>query len=527
MAPVITDPQNLFPLYFEEFPPAKCPLRQAELIARPEFWDYFNSVQTMQLSDSDWQKIDEYENERIFGFKNYYDFDIQAHIFEYFPEFSGEFKRKDLDGLTRREKEKLEGESQKLAKESFLESLKVPKRSGLILRPDEVLEWLEDLIEFREQVSKDYQSLEEPVQTIAGIYLQKTDYTFFWYSSKIGRIISSYSHGSETERNILNLVSFGQPELYSKKEGSETTAEIDKFLWGRGEKLLFGRMVEEAEISQNNEEELLYSDIYLDGKQMASIAEKVFDIYSWADWKVELTPAQETFSVQSTQRKLKVPENSPRRLIKGLKTLAHEIEGHILTSVNEARIFERIKLYAQYMPDRFHPWAELSAKIVGAKTEELITGNQIEPGSLPYFMVCLREKAKGGDFKSCFDKFGESYAQVNGDLEGFGDYAFPRLLRIFRNFTPLDDNSGKITCSKDVAYLEQDVIRRQLEKRGLERLFFAGHLNVYILPVLKKLGLLEFEEIQMPKYVLAKQIWPKIRSGLEANHQIDEIIKEL
>jgi len=536
MVSIISDPEELFPLYFEKFPPGKCPLRQAELISRSQFWDYFNSIKPMNLTEADWKEISEYEQARFGGFTNFYDFDIEANIFEYFPEFSGALKRKDLDGLTKGEKEELEGRSQESAKKHLIKELKIPQRAGYILRPKEVLEWLENLLDFREQVVNDYQKSKGLTQIISGLYLQKVDYTFFWYSPQIGRIIASYGQRTKIEDRLLALVSFDRPKLYSKKMGSKTAAQIDEFMWGRGEEALLGRAVETVDTSQDNKEEVLYPDIHLDGKQMSEIANRVFDIYGWDDWQVELTPAQETFSVQSTRNKLKVPLNTKRRLIKGLKTLAHEIEGHVLTSINEKKFFSKLKLYSNYLCDRFHPFAEIPAIIAADKTYELITGRSIESKPNPYFLVCLKKKASGGDFKSCFYEFGRSYAQLNGhdsfeklkqsdNWDEFGNYAFPRLLRIFRNFTPLSDTSGEITFSKDTAYIEQKIIKEELEKRGLEKIFFAGHLNVYILPVLKKLGLLSFDQIQLPKYVIAKRIWPKIKSGLAKNKNIDEIIE--
>jgi hypothetical protein len=45
--------------------------------------------------------------------------------------------------------------------------------------------------------------------------------------------------------------------------------------------------------------------------------------------------------------------------------------------------------------------------------------------------------------------------------------------------------------------------------------------------VLKKLGLLDFKKVQMPKYVIAKQIWPEIKSALESCRNLNEVISQM
>jgi hypothetical protein len=540
-----------FPLVFENFPPHNYPLRQAELISTSEFWDYFDATEPMSLTEEDWNKITQLEQKWLPQLEKVYDLEISSHLFKYYSNNGEDMSKQKIEQMSKEERDELESKTKKKAEQKFLKDFKDqiekredlskidnPNRKGLVLYPEKIYQGLKEFVEFRKQIKQKHSNTTGLKRIIAGLYWQKIDYLFCWYTPEIARILASYQTRTKVENKLLDLITFEQPALYNPGNASQTVNQVDSFMWGIGKNSRLGQKVKNVDTSQVGKENFPFQEIKMNGQQAEKIARIVLNSYGLNDWQVELTQTQSTFSVNATKKKVKIPRDTERGVVHGLRTLAHEIEGHVLVNKNEKKFFKNLKLFAEHACDRFHPFAELPAIYVGEETVKIILGKEMDSNPYPYYLVCLQEKARGGDFKACFYEFGQRYIQEkglngfkqlkqNGNWQDFVNFSFSRTLRIFRNFTPLDDTSGKITYSKDMAYIEQQVIKQELEKRGLDRLFFAGHLNVYLLPLLKKIGLLASKRIETPKYVIARKIWPKIEKGLKEGKSLAEIILDL
>ena len=176
--------------------------------------------------------------------------------------------------------------------------------------------------------------------------------------------------------------------------------------------------------------------------------------------------------------------------------------------------------------------------MIEGKTKELICG--MPRPAKPYYWAMLLAKQKGGSFKDCFLAYLRTYTRVHfGEEEGekimrdkkrwkkIGRRAYSSALRIFRRQTPLEDKSGYLPTSKTLDYLEGELVAKILWENGLAKVLFVGGVDLYSLTDLRRLGFLAWEEIQEPRLVVAKEIWPKLKESLDQGKSLDEAIAEL
>jgi len=156
----------------------------------------------------------------------------------------------------------------------------------------------------------------------------------------------------------------------------------------------------------------------------------------------------------------------------------------------------------------------------------------------PFYGLMLLEKQGGGSFKDCFRAYLDAYTEINRqDLDelmkderkgqGIFKRAFSSALRIFRNQTPLDDESGFLPASSQLNYIEQELVAQTLFENGLGKILFLGGIDLYSLRDLQKLGFLDWEKVQEPKFAAAKEIWPVIKGALDQGKNLQEAIDAL
>jgi hypothetical protein len=178
---------------------------------------------------------------------------------------------------------------------------------------------------------------------------------------------------------------------------------------------------------------------------------------------------------------------------------------------------------------------------VEGETHLLICGMKRE--AEPYYYLALKTRMEGGDFRKCFAVVAEKYSRRKYDLSlnntiqdpqkfrEMAEYVYSRILRVFRKDTPLSDESGYLSTSDTIDYLEQElVVDRLMAKKttdNIYKLLFVSGVDLYSIFDLVKLGLLDLEKIKEPEMATAKMVWPRIEKFLRDGNDLTDLSKLL
>ena len=75
--------------------------------------------------------------------------------------------------------------------------------------------------------------------------------------------------------------------------------------------------------------------------------------------------------------------------------------------------------------------------------------------------------------------------------------------------------------------MEQEIVSKGLFERGLGKILAVSGVNPWWLEELMRLGVVDLEKVKEPKFVVARQIWPKIKEVLDRGGSLEDAIKEV
>lgn len=374
-----------------------------------------------------------------------------------------------------------------------------------------------------------------------------------------GRILANQPKLLEREKQALNLIrgirlESAKKDRFADEQASRTMERIDHFLKGIGMKIgedglletipeNLSEFIEEraslAEISETPDYQK-YNAIKVNAEQAKKLAEKALSAYGFDErgWSVYISSTKKTLLVSFREKgkeikEVIIPKDLKRGLINILSVLAHEIEGHVLRYDNQEQGVSKLTLVKELSTGRESILSEAGATVVEDKTNQAICGM----GRLakPYYSLALLEKQKGGSFKDCFRAFLKAYTKGEGkdwqkileedeEWQETWSYVYPRTLRIFRRQTPFDDKSGFLPTSKQLDYLEQELVAQTLFEKGWGKILFAAGIDLYSLYDLARLGIWDWNKIREPQFVVAKEIWPRIKKEIDQGKSLDEVL---
>lgn len=421
------------------------------------------------------------------------------------------------------------------------------------------------------ELGKKAGNLPEAKATLAQIYLRYLNVLIGGMYDE-GRVLASQPQLTEKEEEALGLIRGGRRlarrERFADEQASRTMPRIDRFLQGVGLRVKKdgfsieaipkrlrefieerGRQAETAEPKEPSGKKEVNAD------QAVKLAEAVLRVYGFDQkgWSVYLSPRARTLKVNFREkgekvREIQIPGDLKRNLVGVLVALAHEIEGHVLRYENQEEMVFSSRLAEEFSTGRGRILSEGSGMWVQDQTKKLLVG-KARPAR-PYYGLMLLEKQKGGSFRDCFRTYLDTYTKREGItleslIESRGELieaeeravekgernifkkAYSAALRIFRRRTPLDDESGSLPDTRQLAYLEQELVVQVLFEQGLGKLLFLGGIDLYSLHDLARLSSIDWDEIREPEFAVAKKIWPRLKQALDEGKNLDEAIKEL
>ena len=479
---------------------------------------------------------------------------------------------KGLAQIPRRLRSQLADLTEEYAREQFfkefaekggVEGIENPYRICRLVNPRRALGQIEgyrglkmEVKEQERQLKEKEGNLAEGKRTLLRIYRR-------WLNTLIAdnyswrQVLLSYPRLSSTEKRLLGAL--GKEE--GVVEEGRIAERIDHFLQGvgirEGKDGLWETIPEaleqygEERLKQEEPEETKeyqkYNIYKVSPQQAKRIAETILKIYGIEGWMVYVSPTKSDMSVNFRERerlvkRINIGGKKERGLVDVLTTLTHEIEGHVLRYANSEAISLRVS--QKFPGDISGIFSEAAAMQAEEETRKAICG--MGRPAKPYYYLALKTKRAGGSFKKCFaaclearirrgekdkekEKIDPLRARFTGQQERPGQWrkAWGEVLRIFRNHTPLDDTSGWLPASASLEYLEQEIVSsRGLLEKGLGKILAISGANPWWLEDLMRLGLVNLEKVKEPQFVVARQIWPRIKKVLDRGGSLEEAIGE-
>jgi len=478
-----------------------------------------------------------------------------------------------LAQIPRRVRSQLADLTEEYAREQFLkefeekgkkvEEIGNPYRVNRLVNPRRALGKIEgyrhlkkEIKEQEKQLGEEEGNLAEGERILLGIY-QRWLNTLIAENYSWRRVLLSYPRLSGIEKKLLGAL--------GKKEGEvdegRVAERINHFLQGvgirEGKDGLWETIPEalekhgeerlEQKEPEETEEYQKYNAYKVSPEQAKKIAEATLKAYGIESWTVYVSPTKSGMSVIYREkgrlvRRITIGGNQRRGLVDVLTTLAHEIEGHVLRHENAKTIPLRV---SQEFPVEISGiFSEAAAMQAEEETRKAICG--MSRPAKPYYYLALNTKRRGGSFKDCFaaclearKRRGEKEkgkqeidslrAKFTGQKEKPEQWrkAWGEVLRIFRNYTPLDDTSGWLPASAALDYLEQEIVSKGLFEKGLGKILAVSGVNPWWLEGLMRLGVIDLEKVREPRFVVARKIWPKIKEVLDRGGSLEGAIGEL
>lgn len=576
-------------------------LEQLEKIQKGEMKKY-------ELSDSEKKEFFNFENSLYEGLKEYYEITIVENSFytEYFETEEGINDFENTTGIAIKERKisdirefliktrhklsltdsskikDLSGRSKLYSENKLLEDLlkninneyelsisncKIPKRITLLKNPNEALQKLLGLRNFKKKLKEEYIEISSKNSDSDFIIAKKEIIDL--YTQKINGIIASNYHLgvllSQIEEEFdLEELSEEERELLLLNRGlssqEKNFSRMDKYLYGSSRETQNGmtkqvgsELVEMAEDFRNEivENEVgKYAKIRERGLDPGKVLQRSISVEQYSVWAEEML---EKYNLKSSQspveftpsRKGPAPDgkwqfvardsyktmsvNGKQRVIKsGSKNksidecvavlLGHEME-HVFQYESQSKI--PLKLFSELNgAGRSEVFAEMGAMLLESKINSEIFGYKSLPH--PHYVVAMAKRLEGGNYLECVKAFYDSAliilrkAREMGDLteEEFRnesrrklEIAIDRVKRLYRSGVALDAKTKFLAKSKDTVYLEQYTLMEKLKERGLEKAAYIAGANFRSQIFLSKLGFLDYSKMELPLY--AFEIWER------------------
>lgn len=537
---------------------------------KKRFFDtVFDQLQAAAASEEDFKRYKEKEGIEIKEVKRPVDQEEAVSLF---------FSLENLTEIPTQIRQRINSFSSDYARDQFLEKFRAqhgelaevrdPYRCSRIVNVEKLIKKVGGYRELKREIKEIVRALKEEDDKLSEAKLalvqlyQRYLNVLIASSYPEGRLLASKPDLSEEEKQALSLIRGRRLETrgvdrFTDERASRTMEKIDHFLQGVGLKIgedgLFETIPEKlhqfikervnsAGVPETPDYQK-YNAFKVDARQAKGLVERVLASYGFDEqgWSVYISPTAETLSVGFRKkgekvREVNIPENLNRNLIDFLGVLAHEVEGHVLRYSNQEQGIEEFNLIKEFSTGRSGILSEAGAMIVEDETKYQIC--QMRRPAKPYYGLVLLEKQRGGSFKDCFRTFLKAYAggseedlkELMADKEKWQEarqYVYPRTLRIFRHQTPLNDRSGFLPISTQFKYLEQELVAQTLFEKGWGKILFVTGIDLYSIHDLQRLGILDWDKIQEPKLVVAKEIWPKIKEGLDQGKNLQETIEAL
>lgn len=321
---------------------------------------------------------------------------------------------------------------------------------------------------------------------------------------------------------------------------------IDKFIYGvdesfdeKGNRNILTNWMKSKVVEIDNRIEEINEKYFVNSDEAILIANWILKEYGFdKDWKVlKRKTSKGTMGLLPKSKRLNMPKDMDRGLMEFLAKISHEIEGHILSHENSEALEIKLSIMRSYSTGgRDSILEEAGAKNVEDKTWEWISGTENLPESIYFLGIEL--KKNGGTFRDCLDLFVEMRAKKMGikkdqifkdekTYEQIFNYSYDRAMRLFREHTQLDDNSGRITTSDQLKYLEQNKVTEVLLREGLESVLYVNGFDLYSVKQLLELGVLDETKVRKPKMVIVNKLWPALEKGIKEGKTIAEIVESL
>jgi len=480
------------------------------------------------------------------------------------------FGLKGLVGVGKEVREKIYGLSLRWARERFLkqflkakgnlEEVENPLRIARVLDPQALKEKIEALRQFKREIKEEERRIKdekgdfaEAKRIILSLYRRRVNMELAELYS-LGIIVARQPNIlPEEKQEILRLLRGCLSEVAPR-----TLQRMDRFLRGVGAQVRsdeegvvgeavktipgdFAQYIEEKArqpIPEESEEYKKYKKYIVGAEQAEKICRGVLSLCGFENWRTRIKINITGFKVNYSEGaiEVRIPQDLNMELPRLMAILAHEIEGHAWRSRN------RQKVGLCLVRDFGSPRGESLSEAAGVWAERETLREAFGMGEVfekrAYYWI-LREKERGGSFKDCFRaallaKVGGNEEKLERLLENEerfykeGRAAFRETLRLFEaGKIPLSDKSGFLGDSAELSYLEQEMVTEELERLGLRRLIFVGGIDIYSAVDLLRLGALRIEEIEEPQFVVARQIWPKIKEVLDRGGSLEEAVGEL
>jgi len=506
-------------------------------------------------TDEGWEKVKEVYsqiNPRLKKMKKPEDAEEAVKIF---------LTLENLTEVGKKERGKIYGLSLRWARDRFLaqffqaqgnlEEVENPLRVARVLSPQVLREKVEALRQFKREIKKEERriknkegDLAEAKRIILSLYRRRVNMELAELYS-LGVVVARQADISPKEKQeILRSIRGCLSDTAFR-----TLERMDHFLRGVGPELgedklwetipeSFAQYIEEKArqpIPEESEEYKKYQEYEVNARQAERVCQAVLRLCNFENWKTEIKTNVTGFKVSYPGGAIEVgiPQGLKMGLSRLMAILAHEIEGHVWRYRNRQKVF--LRLVRDFGNCRGESLSESAA--VWMEKETLRKAFEMRVFEKRAYYWILKERENGGSFKDCFkaallakvrgDK--ERLKELLGDRDRFfkeGRAAFRETLRLFdAGKIPLDDKSGFLVNSEELSYIEQEVITEQLEKLGLRKLIFVGRIDIYSVADLLKLGVLKIEEIEEPSFVVARQVWPKIKEVLERGEGLEKAIQ--
>lgn len=457
-----------------------------------------------------------------------------------------------------------------------LEGITIPARMNVLLSTDKALEKINGLRELKKKIKDyikdvDIQSSQvqesdnlkkvklialDPYKRRVNEMIANLFYTGVM-AHKTGEIIGDQNLSENEKKLIKEFVGLG--------EFKKNYSRYDKFIHGASKEYKSGFREQisqeivnyadalEKEYVQNEiekprnikEKGLDYDKIFKDNiekSEFCKIGEDVLDHYSQKSaqssedyfieregpapdnkWQFVARNEFRSMGVDSKQKAVKsgVKNKSIQEVIAVL--IGHEIEGHFVQALNESQI--PLRLMKEVGGDRTSIISEGGAMMIQDRITREAFGYKTIPH--PYYVRAMIKKLEGGNYLDCIKAFYDSSRKgllkkkklglineekFTEELKENLKLAINRTKRLYKEGVDYDDGSKFLAKSKDTAYLEQLILLQKLKDKGMEKYAYIGGCNLNTLILLSKIGFLDLNKIEKPKFYALK-VWDKIKNN--------------
>lgn len=217
-------------------------------------------------------------------------------------------------------------------------------------------------------------------------------------------------------------------------------------------------------------------------------------------WQVVITPKSSSISRNSRQKVIKIAPDFERTVSSLVPAGAIPVLDHELTHLfqDENRMRLGLNIFDNVRTDRATATMEAGAIMVEAETQKELFGQERRP-NLNYY-AAMQRRLNGGSYKECVKAFYDSVIESEPEMDTHKamKLAINRTARLFKGGGRFDSTDGTITNSKDLVYLEQDILAHELAESNAQRFLFIGGVSLQTLAELHAVGLFDESQMQYP-----------------------------